>query len=363
MTGPRVVVAGTGFGRVYLAGVADPAFPFELAGVLARGSERSRACAERYGVPLWTRVADLPGDVDVACVVVGSAPTGGPGARLAVELMRRGVHVLQEHPVHPGELAECLRQARASGVRYRLNSHHVHVAAVRRFIAAVRDLAARQDLLFVDAATSVQVLYTLFDVLGEALPQLRPWTFAPPVTPPGVPPAEAPFHSLAGVLGGVPVTLRVQHHLDPREPDNHAHLWHRITVGAEGGTLTLVSSNGPVLWCPRPHMPPTDGLAGFDELADAHLSYGVAEPVGPATAPTFAEVFTRQWPAAVQTALTGLWDAVTDGEDPMTRGQYHLTLGRLTQDVLDLLGPMHLVRRDTPTVLSARHLSAGPEAA
>jgi thiazolinyl imide reductase len=357
------VVCGTGFGRVYLAGLAAPGAPAELAGILARGSERSLACARRWQVPLYRHPEQLPGDLDLACVVVGSAITGGPGGQLATALLRRGLPVLQEHPLHPDELAGCLAVARAGGVHYRVNTHHVHVAPVRRFIAAARGLLREQPPLFVDAAGSVQVLYALLDVLGAALGRLRPWGFAPPARlPPRVrelAPAALPFRSLDGVLAGVPTTLRVQHQLDPAEPDNHAHLWHRITLGTEGGQLTLVSSSGPVLWSVRPHLPRSAAAeTGFDRLTDGYLGAGSTVPIGPAGAPSWRQVLTDLWPQAVRTAVGELVGDLARGGDPVAGGQYHLGLGQLTREITRLLGPVELVTRPAPRILTAEDVVA-----
>lgn len=354
---PKAVVAGTGFGRVYLAGLADPRSPVELAGVLARGGERSRACAQRYGVPLYQRVEAVPDDIRFACVVVGGAATGGPGAQIAAGLLGRGVHVLQEHPVHRAELAGCLRAARAAGAAYRVNTHHRHVEPVQRFVAAVRALAQVQEPLFVDAMCGYQVLYTLLDILGTALGRVSPSGFSTPgpVLAAGrTQPDERPYRSLDGVLGGVPLTLRVQNQLDPEEPDNHAHLWHRITVGFEGGHLTLVSGAGPVLWSVPPHLPRSASrTTGFDQLDSDALKHPGTVALGPAEAPSWSGVLTREWPAAVRAAVAELADDARSGADPMPHGQYHLSLIAAWQEITDRLGPVRLVSRSTPRILSA----------
>lgn len=357
----RVIVCGTGFGRVYLAGLGAQRSPLRLAGILARGSERSWACARRWQVPLYQHVDQVPGDIDVACVVVGSAINGGPGARLATDLMARGVHVLQEHPLHAEELAGCLRTARKHQVRYRINTHHVHVAPVRRFIAAARVLLREQPLLFIDAVTSFQVLYTLLDILGSVLGRLRPWGFAPPTL---VPPRlremtslDLPFRSIDGVLAGVPLTLRVQNQMEPREPDNHAHLWHRITIGAEGGNLTLISSTGPVVWTQRQHLPITAaGETGFDRLADPSLAVASTVAIGPSEAPSWRQTLVELWPEAVRVAMRQFVDDIAERADPLAVGQYHLGLCRLTREITDLLGPVELVTRRAPRLLVAQDI-------
>src|SRR5262245_33378342 len=122
----RVVVCGAVFGQVYLEAFRRREYPLELVGILARGSARAQACARYYDVPVFTNIGEIPADVDAACVVVRSRILGGKGTDLAHALMRRGIHVLQEHPVHPDEMAESLRLGRAERVLYRLNSFYVN---------------------------------------------------------------------------------------------------------------------------------------------------------------------------------------------------------------------------------------------
>lgn len=110
----RVLVCGTNFGRFYAEAVhRRPGYA--LAGILSRGSTASRAYARSLGVPYYTDPDDLPAGVDAACVAVSSSISGGQGTELARALMDRGIHVLQEHPVHLTELTDNLRHARRRG--------------------------------------------------------------------------------------------------------------------------------------------------------------------------------------------------------------------------------------------------------
>lgn len=164
----RVVVCGTGFGRIHLRAVGlVPGL--RLAGVLARGGDASRGLAAAHGVPLWTDVAELPADVDLASVAVGSAVQGGPGSELVLALLARGIHVLQEHPAHPDEITAAARAARTAGVRYRLSTHYRHVRATRGFLASAERLRARSPIVHVDAAGPVHLLQPLVDILGLAV--------------------------------------------------------------------------------------------------------------------------------------------------------------------------------------------------
>ena len=67
----RVLVCGTGFGRIHLRAIAADD-DVDLAGILSRGSAASRGVAAEYGVTCHTSVDDLPDDIDIACVVIPS---------------------------------------------------------------------------------------------------------------------------------------------------------------------------------------------------------------------------------------------------------------------------------------------------
>ncbi|MFD8535283.1 Gfo/Idh/MocA family oxidoreductase [Streptomyces rubrogriseus] len=354
----RVLVCGTNFGRFYAEAVhRRPGYA--PAGILSRGSAASRACAERLGVPHYTDVADLPAGIDAACVAVSSAISGGQGTELARALMDRGIHVLQEHPVHLTELTDNLTHARRRGVQYRLNTHYPHVAPVRDFVDAARRLVAQQRPLFVDAATPVHLMHPLVDVLGRAMGTLRPWRFADPAPlPADIGPQ--PFRTLHGMLAGVPLTLRVHHQLDPSDRDNHALHWHRISIGTEGGVLTLADTHGPVLWSPRLHVGrDADRRFVLDGPGTGHLGLGTTAVVG--TTGTFRTVFSDLWPEAVGHALDGLRAAVEQGGDALRAGQYDLAVCRIWTDLAARLGPPDIVRPATPRPLAVSDVFPAPE--
>jgi pyochelin biosynthesis protein PchG len=354
----KVVVAGTGFGRVYLSAFRTPYIDFELAGILARGSELSRACARHYDVPLWTDSGELPRDVDIACVVVGTAVNGGTGQVLAEQLLERRIHVLQEHPLHHDELVKCLRKAQQYGVVYRLNTHYVHIEPVRRFIDSARNLRRQQQPLFIDAVGAVQTTYSLFDIIGKALGELRPWTFGTPSKLPKEASALArhapPFRSLDGVIGGIPLSLRIQNQLELNERDNHTHLFHRITIGSEGGTITLVNTHGPVIWSPKPHLPVDSQSKVLLAASDApHLDFPSATAIGSADAPAYREILATIWPEGVLRALGEMREAIEGKGVGSQVAQYSLTLARVWRDAMAQAGPVEFLGAQTPNILPA----------
>ena len=88
----RVLVCGTGFGRIHLRAIAADD-DVDLAGILSRGSAASRGVAAEYGVTCHTSVDDLPDDIDIACVVIPSTTGAGEGTEIALRLLDRGIHV------------------------------------------------------------------------------------------------------------------------------------------------------------------------------------------------------------------------------------------------------------------------------
>lgn len=331
----RVVVCGTTFGRVYLRGIAGLADDFELAGILARGSAQARDCARRHGVPLYTAVEDLPADgIDLACVVVRSSVVGGPGTALALELLGRGVHVLQEHPVHHDELAGCLKAARRAGRRYAVNSFYPDLPSVRGFIAAARQALENSGPVYIDAACGINVLYPLVDILGRMLGGLRPWAFSAPLAAS----ADDPLTSLCGRVAGVPLRLGVQNAIAPEDPDNSGLLLHRITLCTGNGTLMLPDTHGPVLWAPRLYV--ERGRDGVLDMfgASPHLTLPVMEMLEPFREQAYGKVLGEMWTEAIQRALLRFKGEILAGVDDMRHGQYCLAACRVWQDLGQSLG-------------------------
>ncbi|WP_271271072.1 Gfo/Idh/MocA family oxidoreductase [Aliamphritea hakodatensis] len=241
----RIVIVGAKFGELYLNHFIDPQPGLELAGVLSTGSARSASLATAFGVPLYTSAEMLPDDIDVACVVIRAANIGGPGNALTEQLIRKGIHVIQEHPVSPHELQRHLRLAREHSVQYRVNSFYATTPAAAKFISAAIQVSAQfpdqpSDGSFV---TSRQLLYSALDILLQAI-DCR----------------ESVSVELLGRLsrfdifslktGSTELLLRLQNYLDPDDPDMHSLVMHQITLGWPAGYLTLNDSYGPVCWSP-----------------------------------------------------------------------------------------------------------------
>ncbi|TPG68181.1 methyltransferase [Brevibacillus laterosporus] len=332
----RTVVCGSRFGQFYLEAVKALPEQFELIGLLAKGSERSRNCAERYGIPLYTEVEQLPDNIDLACVVLRSTVMGGNGTEMSLKLLARNIHVISEQPIHHKDLALCLKLARQNGVHFKTGDLYVHLPAVRRFIACARAMLEQQPALYIDAVCATQVSFPLMHILQEALPTIRPWKISHVIKD------EGPFQVITGLLGKIPITLRAHNEVDPDDPDNHLHLLHRVTIGVAGGSLSLTDTHGPVVWQPRLHVPDLSNIHGeLAEAPPAHMLENSTQILGPAEPTSYKDILMTQWPRAIGKDLVAMRDMILGQVNKAamdTQAQQELLCSRQWQDWTQALG-------------------------
>jgi thiazolinyl imide reductase len=205
---------------------------------------------------------------------------------------------------------------------------------VRRFVAAARALRAEQPPVYVDAACAIQVAFPLLHILGEALGAVRPWRVHAAARN-----GDAPWPLLTGVIGGVPFSLRVHNQVDPEDPDNHLPLLHRITINADGGSLTLTDTHGPVMWSPRLHVP--DAVKQrFDFAGDgtAHMAEPSSTALGPWQPPSYRRILADLWPRAIGQELIALRRAILGEDGAIRPEQYHLALCQMWHELTSQLG-------------------------
>ncbi|KOC88148.1 Gfo/Idh/MocA family oxidoreductase [Winslowiella iniecta] len=308
----RVVVCGTRFGEHYLAALSRQSSEFELVGIVARGSQRSRLLAEKLQVPLYQQIGQLPAGIDIACVAIRSRIVGGDGSTLAEQLLQRGIAVLQEHPVHAGDIRRLQQLAQQHGTRYHVNSMYPALPAAACFIDYARQSATRQKPAFIELTTSLQLLYSSLDIIGRALGGLAPFSCTTPPLPPAG--KQWPFRQMQGEMAGIPVSINLQTTLDPRDPDHHSLVMHRITVGGSGGNVCLTNSFGPVVWSHAIYAPDyqQDGVAASwllspEQHQQSHYNQQPTAIVfGRPQAPNLIEATRHDFPLAILTALREL---------------------------------------------------------
>jgi thiazolinyl reductase component of yersiniabactin synthetase len=313
----RVVVCGTRYGSAYVHALRGHDAGLRLVGIVARGSDRSRDLAARFGVPLYRTESEVPrGGVDLACVAV----PGPAGTELALDFLRRGAHVLAEHPIEPADLSAALAEARSRGLVYHLNAHFADLETVGPFFAVCARATARPRFLTV--AANPRTLYSCLDLVGRALGGLAPFTVHGALTDQGNGQGigQGPLAAVHGSAAGVPFSLQCQTALTDRDDGRETWVSHRVALTWETGTLHLVEAAGPVLWVP---------IAGpVEELSPPAAAALFAKPawslLSPPLPPTLRDHLADHRDRANRLALRRLATEVRTGHRAPEQAPAHL---------------------------------------
>jgi len=355
----RVLIVGAKFGEIYLHAFLQARPGLALAGLLAQGSARAQQLAHAFGIALYSSVEQLPDDIDIACVVVRSTVVGGRGTALAQALLRRGIHVIQEHPLHPDDIARLQQVARQHDCCYWVNSFYLHTAAGRRWVDHARRVRACLNdtpACFAQLVTSRQLLYSSLDLLLQAIES------SPEIALELLAVDDPDFHLLRLALPGCKALLRLQSYQDEDDPDLHNLFMHLLTLGWPSGYLTLQASYGPLLWTSvfhdQQHRHDSGSLyhGGSAEALD-QVPVLLLHPA-PADWRHALEV---EGAAAVAEVLQLLCQHL-DGAPlpPAFNGSYQYRLACLWQATLRQVGSAQVRQLTAPTLLNAQSFNTGP---
>ncbi|MTI60080.1 MAG: thiazolinyl imide reductase [Firmicutes bacterium] len=333
----RVIVCGTTFGRMYLRAIEQLNSKFKLVGILARGSSHSVECAKKYNVPLYTDIEEISKEnADLACVVVRSAVVGGAGTDIAKRLLKKGIHILIEQPVHLSDMTDCLRIAKKSSSFYRINSFYPELESVKTFIDMTKQILKESKPLFVDAYCSIQVLFPMVDILGQILGGFRPWKFQKNSKQ-----DNGPFTMLTGEIKDVPISLRVQNQMNPEDPDSNFLLLHRVILVTDRGTLIMTDSNGMVIWHPQMSvLRRANNVEG--NVSEDFNDYPIIQIITADNSSSFSEVFSKKWPDAIVRALEKFGEVIETGEESRQFIQHQLTMCQIWKEIGSELGTVEL---------------------
>ena len=241
----KAIVCGTTFGQSYINAIKKMN-NIELAGILAFGSSRSEKCAEEHNVPLYVDVNTIPKNIDVAFVVIKSSVLGGKGTEISKKLLKKGIHVMQEHPIHYREVENCLKVAKEFNICYAVGNLYNSLETIEKFIEAAIYLNEKDVLQHIDIITSSQLLYSLIGILNEALPIFRSFDIISALTE-----KRYPFNRIVLSNGQINIHLQIHNETSDVDGNNHMHLLHKITFFYKSGRLDLEDTFGCVTWRDR----------------------------------------------------------------------------------------------------------------
>lgn len=338
-TKPRALVVGSTFGAHYVRGLAHPDSPLTLAGIVGRGSTRSRQMAADVGVPFYPlpdaptmdeslAQAQLP-DVDVACVVVRSAISGGPGDDIVNAFLRRGTTVVQEHPAHTTSVIDHLFTARNAASThtplYALNSFYVKLPTVQNFLHCVDQVREQSQVKAIEVRRSIHILYPVLDIVAHLMPGPLPRLLLQQDIHIVQHPAHPEVVNVAIDWDGTPVDIRLYNRIAPQDPDNHSQPLFTCIVETTDGELSLDHVHASTRWQPRSHYVDGHITADRNQLS----SHIVGDPRY-SQEPTAAQIFDQLWPLGVQRQLSHVLAATTQQE---AFGQKDLAVVQLWQDI------------------------------
>lgn len=341
----KAIVCGTTFGQIYLEAINNNS-GLELVGIMAQDSERSSMTAHKYNVPLFQNVEELPEDIDIAFVVIRSSCLGGPGTDISKSLLEKGIHVLQEHPVHYKDIEELAKIANRQKKVYLVGNLYKHMEQVKNFITCAKELNEKNELLYIKAAFSSQVFYPAIDILLDALPAGVGLTMENQVECGG-------FKILTGKMKGIPFTFEIHHEVNPKDPNNNMNFMHEIEFLYAAGRLLLSNTFGPLLWYPRMN---TDIAHAADRNYPPHMLENSGMCLGSLGCESFKDVLEQLWPTAVGQDVK-LMSQTVENRGFMGRNlQKELAVAKVWNQITSEIGYAHIVDRTVFAPVSAEIL-------
>lgn len=286
----KVLVCGTNYGATYLRAIAlQPQFginELQLVGVMSRGSERSRNYANNFAVQHYTDIEEISHElVDIACVAL----LGDHAISLSQALMRKGIHVICEHPLSAAQLAECLTVAKQCQVHFFVNAHFADLQAPTLFVQHFRAAQQQSQCLHVTLTVNLRTLYSGLDIIGRAFGslddiQIRSTTSltqkeaqkaasdnASENSSDSSQPPEY-FSVLNLYKDNVLITLICQNFASEQDDGSATFMNHGVKATFVAGQLNLDESNGPVTWHPSPALAMSPQWATYQVLEQAPMN-------------------------------------------------------------------------------------------
>ena len=111
--------------------------------------------------------------IDIVIIVIRSAIVGGKGSEIAKYFLNKGVHVIQEQPVHSDDIVQSLKTMRNQDCLYMINTFYPYIETVKIYSICSK-ISRKCSLKYIEASCSIQVLYPLLDILNQSLEGLSP---------------------------------------------------------------------------------------------------------------------------------------------------------------------------------------------
>lgn len=241
----KAIVCGTTFGQSYMRAISM-SDKLELIGIYANGSKRSIDCSRIYNVPLFTDLDTIPDDIDIAFVIIKSGVLGGNGTYISKQMLKKGINVMQEHPINYNEITECFKIAKANCVFYKVGNLYPYLENIKRFCQASHYLNTHDSFQYGSIISSSQGLYGLSSILTKSLNNPGNYRINKKESI-----HRHPFSNIRISNGSTEIFLQIHNEISEKDGNNHMHLMHRIIYFFNSGRLELNDTFGSVIWRSR----------------------------------------------------------------------------------------------------------------
>ncbi|HEO5889209.1 TPA: Gfo/Idh/MocA family oxidoreductase [Streptococcus agalactiae] len=288
--------------------------------------------AEEHNVPLYVDVDSIPGNIDIAFVIIKSSVLGGKGTELSESLLKKGIHVIQEHPIHYREIENCLKLAHEFNSYYIVGNLYNSLETIEKFIEAAKYLNKEDVLEHVDIMTSSQLLYSLIGILNEALPLLRSFNIIPTLTE-----KRYPFNRVVLSNGQLDVNLQIHNEVSDVDGNNHMHLLHKITFFYKSGRLDLEDTFGSVIW--RDRMNISDNIVLDSKQIDVnYLNKPIKFSLANYSNLTYETILYDVFPNAIRKEIEKFIENVKQRKNNITRTQKEIIVSKKWGEIMKEIG-------------------------
>lgn len=328
----RVLLCGTVFGQIYLRGVLKNS-AYELKGILSTGSSQSRALAKEHNIRLHTDIKEISAEeYDLALVVIRSGIVGGKGNQVALELLQKGISVVQEQPVHADEAIMFYKMAIEKKVYYSVNTFYKTLPASIVFQNKAKELKRKEKIGCMDGACSMPVLLPFLDQICRIIGGVHPYHIDIKKS------MRIRTKAVITVdICGVECLLRINDSLNKYDIENNAYLLNACNVMYKSGNLMLTEVNGQVVFVPRPYV-----VEEYmkQETVDSERDCNGSEILYDVSGKRFGELYKDEWPDAVHYLLEQEEENIREKKCDVSTMQYYIGLCSLWKDISDCMSQL-----------------------
>lgn len=245
----NILLCGSNYAASYLHSFLKlPQFSFS--GILAKGSKRSQDLASLFQVPLYQSVEAINQPIDIAIVAVQQEIA----IDIAIQLMRKGIAVLLEHPVSNEGLKHLRRESEQNQVVFHVNPHFSYLPPVEKFIQTTQSLNASTFPQVIEVHTSPRCLYSVLDILVKSFGQMFDLATLQV--------SSFQAYKVASLrINQIPFLINFQAWKSSKDNWSDSLSGHHIRISYHDGILHLLGASGMCTWLKSPlYASPNDVL-------------------------------------------------------------------------------------------------------